>query len=968
MDRRSWPWKRKSSDKAAAGKAAAEKAAAILDNVGDLEAAPKDQDTYKKPNYVQISVESYTHMTGLEEQLRFYEEQVEKLEEYIKELDEQLSAAKLEITAKEDVAKQHAKVAEDAVLGWEKAEAEAIALQSHLESVKLSKLAAEDRASHLDDAIKECMSQVRDLKEEHERELQEVVRSNTRQWEKVKQELEAKIANLDNELLRSAAENAALSRSLQERSGMIIKLNDEKQKAEARVEILKSDVESCEKEISSLKYEAHLMTKEFEIRNEEKNMSVKSAEAANKQHAEGMKKIAKLEAECQRLRGLVRKRLPGPAALAQMKLEVESISGSYGESRSKRSAGKSLSHPSQVPELSSDELLTQRMLAMEEEMKMLKEALATRNSELLTSRNLCAKVTNKLHILEAQLQSSSQVRSSPASSLPISAQGPFSHDVRSPPSLTSVSEDGNDDGRSCSESSATASTLEPSRPRKEKNPLELMDDFLEMEKLAGSAVESNGGAPNYSVMGCDLLENGGAVAADGISRYSGSADNGVDLVPQPLFANGDTGEEQVPLAKLRSRISDAFDSLSRENNVGKVLEDIKSAVEDAFISFHGQSLAAGQWTGAEQCMSSGTGIVLTSENCRQAIVTIPAMTADLTDAFKHVRDFIILLHKEALANHDLSAHSKALGQSIEDFLVTSQKVLDGDSTLVDFVQSLSCVLTMTSRLKFKVHGYRGTESEISSPDCVDKVALPENWVALSAASNNACQNGCSNISDTASNPEVPDYANMLVAGCGFHGSSCSVSLEDFENMKREKENLTLDLARCYEDMETLRSQLRDTEASLAQVKSQFVDARRSNTLAETQLKCMAESYRSLEARAEKLEAEISLLQDKTERLENELLEEKRGHRDTLDRYKDLEERLDRDKSCSNGVGVGHKYPQEKELKVAAQRLADCQETIFLLGKQLQALRPQGEPSAPPPATDVFRASRTAPLERPPPGS
>ncbi|KAG6419694.1 hypothetical protein SASPL_116203 [Salvia splendens] len=54
-------------------------------------------------------------------------------------------------------------------------------------------------------------------------------------------------------------------------------------------------------------------------------MSMWSADVANKQHLDGVKKIAKLEAECQRLRGLVRKKLPGPATLAQMKLEVVTI-------------------------------------------------------------------------------------------------------------------------------------------------------------------------------------------------------------------------------------------------------------------------------------------------------------------------------------------------------------------------------------------------------------------------------------------------------------------------------------------------------------------------------------------------------------------------------------------------------------------------------------------------------------------
>lgn len=48
MERRSWPWKRKSSDKAAAEKAAAEKAAvekaaAVLDSAGASPPRPKSQ-------------------------------------------------------------------------------------------------------------------------------------------------------------------------------------------------------------------------------------------------------------------------------------------------------------------------------------------------------------------------------------------------------------------------------------------------------------------------------------------------------------------------------------------------------------------------------------------------------------------------------------------------------------------------------------------------------------------------------------------------------------------------------------------------------------------------------------------------------------------------------------------------------------------------------------------------------------
>ncbi|PHT96414.1 Filament-like plant protein 6 [Capsicum chinense] len=177
--------------------------------------------------------------------------------------------------------------------------------------------------------------------------------------------------------------------------------------------MLKSDIVSCEREINSLKYELQINSKELEIHIEEKNMSVRSAEIANKQHQEGVKKVAKLEVECRRLRGLVRKKLLGPTALAQMKLEVESLGRDYGDSRVKKSQG---GRPS-LPDFSLDsvqkfhkenEQLTERLLAMEEETKLLKEALAHRNSELQTSRSICAKTASKLQHFEAQLQANAE--------------------------------------------------------------------------------------------------------------------------------------------------------------------------------------------------------------------------------------------------------------------------------------------------------------------------------------------------------------------------------------------------------------------------------------------------------------------------------------------------------------------------------------------------------------------------------
>ncbi|CAN1323088.1 Filament-like plant protein 4 [Linum perenne] len=831
MDRRSWPWKKKSSSEKASKAAAA--AAETLDvALASGESQGKtDKDNYKKPNYVQISVESYTHLTGLEDQVKLYEEQVQSLDDEITSLNEKLSEANEEMTTKENLVKQHAKVAEEAVCGWEKAEAEALALKNSLETMTLSKLTAEDRSAHLDGALKECMRQIRNLKEEHEHNLQELVVTKNKQCDKIRIDLEARIANMDQELLRSAADNAALSRSLQERGNMLFKISEEKSRAEAEIEHLKGNLESCEREINSMKYEVHVVSKELEIRNEEKNMSMRSAEVANKQHMEGVKKIAKLEAECQRLRGLVRKKLPGPAALAQMKLEVESLGSDYGDSRMKRSPVKPSSpHMSPVTEFSIDnaQKFHKETQFLTEETKMLKEALANRNSELQASRNLCAKTTSRLQSLESQLHISSQHKTSP--------------------NITSMSEDGNDDDRSCADSCNTSmmkeKTVERSNKAENAKHIGLMDDFLEMEKLAClDAPDSS--KTSEVVNGTSDMANGAAQSKE---------QHGMDQ----------SSVEQLPLMKPKASVGE--------------------------------------------------------------------MSQELAIAVSQIHDFVLLIRKEAIAVHD-ATEENGLNKKIEELSLTINKVLNQDTGLNTLIFDLSSVLNKASELRFSVLGYKGSEAEINSPDCIDKVALPENKTVLDDDPSSG-----ETYEALKLNSEMPDDGNLI--------PSCKVSLEEFEELKLEKDNMATDLARCTADLETTKSQLQETEQQLAEVKSELASSQKSNSLGETQLKCMAESYRSLEVRAEELEKEVNLLRVKTEELETELECEKRIHEDVLSRCKDLEEELERNKSCSvcaaAAAEMGIKSKQEQELAAAAEKLAECQETIFLLGKQLKSLHPQTE--------------------------
>lgn len=71
------------------------------------------QEKCKNTNYVQITMDSYTHLSRMEDQVKLFEGQV-------KDLSEKLTTAQSELNTKECLILQHAKVAEEAVSGMKK--------------------------------------------------------------------------------------------------------------------------------------------------------------------------------------------------------------------------------------------------------------------------------------------------------------------------------------------------------------------------------------------------------------------------------------------------------------------------------------------------------------------------------------------------------------------------------------------------------------------------------------------------------------------------------------------------------------------------------------------------------------------------------------------------------------------------------------------------------------------------------
>ncbi|KAM3255597.1 hypothetical protein ACQJBY_048677 [Aegilops geniculata] len=220
------------------------------------------------------SLESYLSSNGDEE-----------TKETMKSLNEKLAAALLAISDKEDLVKQHAKVTEEAVAGWEQAEVEATAIKKLLEAASHRNDYLEGQVSHLDKALKECVRQLRLVREEQEEIIRDALTKKSQELEFENSKLQNHIAELKKQLAATKSEASTVSAQPD----------------------LQEKLQTIEKENLDLKAELLVQSKDLKILSLEKDLSNQAAETASKQHLESIKKIARVEAECRRLHHLAQK-------------------------------------------------------------------------------------------------------------------------------------------------------------------------------------------------------------------------------------------------------------------------------------------------------------------------------------------------------------------------------------------------------------------------------------------------------------------------------------------------------------------------------------------------------------------------------------------------------------------------------------------------------------------------------------
>ncbi|KAK9065099.1 hypothetical protein SSX86_016482 [Deinandra increscens subsp. villosa] len=354
MDRRSWLWRRKSS----------EKSPGETDSSGSMSSHSErfsDDQMYSNQSFQSSEVTSKAQL------------QPEELEGGVKTLTQKLSEALLNISIKEDLVKQHSKVAEEAVEGWEKAENEVLALRQQVEVLSLRNSSLEDRVCQLDGALKECLRQLRQTREENYEKIDETIEKKTSEWQMTKAELEKQVSDLRSQL-QSARKN-------------------------------EPSIETSEKENSALKLELASMAEELELRFIEKELSNQAAEQASKLHLESAKKATKFESECHRLNAALSKALATNDQKASMVVESDdfkemNLLDDFLEMERLAALPEGAPRASLQSRMSELEGVLKRVEMEKQNVEM---ALSERENELKTSRNELKVAKSRLVELEALL-------------------------------------------------------------------------------------------------------------------------------------------------------------------------------------------------------------------------------------------------------------------------------------------------------------------------------------------------------------------------------------------------------------------------------------------------------------------------------------------------------------------------------------------------------------------------------------
>ncbi|KAH7422137.1 hypothetical protein KP509_13G092400 [Ceratopteris richardii] len=928
----------------------------------------------------------------------------DQAEAKIKMLTEQLSA-------KDEIVLQHTRVAEEAVSGWEKAESESASLRGLLDAEKEKRLALEDRVSQLDGALKECMKQLRHVREQQEQRIHETVQMRIKEFEESQRNMEAKMSKLASDLRESEAEKAAMSKLLQERAKAIKEAKDERNRAEQEVKLIQVKLESAEKDQGKWKYEVHLLSKELQIRNQELEYNKKESEAANKQHLENVKRVAKLETECQRLRLLVRKKLPGPAAISQMKMEVEALGiqlpstphterGRRTPSSRRAKNNNSFCNPDKVgPSWMLGNDTREQLLALVEENKTLREALNKNSVELEFARMQCSQTTSaEEHLENSSTASSCHGLPRTRHSFPCGFMSTTFIESSKDPSVASViSEDVALENESiCAETWANALFSELSHLRKDKTgspvgPMansshDLMDDFVEMEKLASMhpdinnqlsssphmvkdpSLENPTDAEDVTFLSQDKLMQSSCQSCGELQNKLSGLENELNIVRLHRL-NG-----RAALSAIEKRVIKAMEG--GESCLIDALDEVRAIASDSI------RVAEGERTSEESGLSSRPCLGLEQAEVRDTRTWSPSNLSSCLsdegtiskqdDALPSnptilAKELIKAMHKvacfiDSLSQLDFDAVNADYNiESNSDEVLLARRDIDSSehwkiSGVNSCVQSIATLCNGLLERKVEVMDFLvETTSAIdwllshlfSKTNLGDEISVIQKRTGSGTYSCSSydvpsyCTASDVRASIPYGNPTPIDKLNPIKC------TSCADIREQFNQLKTEKDEGDEKLKLITNELEALKLQLEEMTPSRSSLQSELVSVSKDRDYLMSEISVISSEKCSLESELLHAKEKMKELEERTESLEAQLRDEIRCREAIEVMYRDVAERkpcaaTDRMKSLVREETLEENHSavrmrKEKEIAAAAEKLAECQQTIFALGKQLKDL-------------------------------
>ncbi|CAL9086974.1 unnamed protein product [Musa acuminata var. zebrina] len=928
-----------------------------------------------------------------------------ELERSLEDLNEQLSSVRTESSAKDDLLAGQAKVAEEAIAGWQKAEAEALSLKQQLDDALLQKKTAEERVVNRDIALKQCMQQLHAVKEEQQFIITNAALKISREQEKTRTS-EQKLVETNKRLADLVLENGNLNRILDVKEQLLKELSVSKSKSEANFTDVKSRVDSSEKLNDSLKYELCMLQKELEIRNEEREFNHRSSNAAHRQHLESVKKIAKLETECQRLRVMVSKRLPGPTALAKMKSEVEMLGNNSIETRKKKSTSTNeafnikdnIFEGSHNASNKSGASLVERLRSIEYENKILKESLTKKNSELQASHIMLARTTSKLSQVEKKFEELSKGHAC----IELARSSPATNDLP----LSSISEHGgNEDDISCGEPWAYTliSELEHFKGGKPTasscksagiSELSLMDDFIEMEKLAVVS------ADKYLESSLSTLESSLSTLGDCNSCVTTkesctgpdlSEATGKELVPikDLSHCSEENNENQVRYVSFESQPSWLQDILRviiqkhhiTQKSLNAILDDVRVALgvwNYSTEAKHKDSLYCSDnllqqpkhissylFDGAINTgmLNAKSGSQLRQSNLEKSVCKLIELVEGIIQ--RNIKStngqHVLSGDNESTFTHTKSAsangyvaraflwESSELNVVLQNFVTVCSHMLNGKFDLQQFTSQVTSTLDWIINHCFSLQDVSDMKETIRKQFDADESYRVNELKAVIYPAKKVGKRDAYEESNITAERKRP----LLSASNGLNNLS---RIDDIESkVKDENEHLKYEIMsmelrrkdleeklKTFSDKnETLVAQLRKSEKHSGNLQIELAALRESKGQIEDQIINQKLINEDLGTQLTVAKAELNEARQKFSTLEVEL-EEKSNCCEELEATC-LELQLQLESASSKETPKYIMRQEEKKIQAecdivaASEKLAACQETILNLGKQLKAL-------------------------------